>query len=162
MPSGRRLARGLTTGLACFALLAALAARFTVEPILVTSSSMRPTLAAGDRVLVEKVTYRFRAPHRGEVVVITDPHGGTPLVKRVVAVGGDRVELNSGVLLVNDRVVPDRGAQPDAEVAEFFGPLDVPAEHLFVLGDNRAESDDSREFGSVDERRVIGRVWLGA
>jgi signal peptidase I len=106
------------------------------------------------------MSYRFRAPRRGELVVIDDPHGRGALVKRVVALGGDEVELDNGVLIVNGKSVPSRGALPNGDVAEFFGPVHVPAGKVFVLGDNRGESDDSREFGFVAHDHVIGRVWF--
>jgi signal peptidase I len=141
-------------------IVAVIVSRFGAERVMVASASMRPTLSPGDHVVLDKMSFRFRAPRRGEVVVIDDPHGRGSLVKRVVALGGDEVELDNGVLIVNGKAVPRRGELPNLDVAEFFGPAHVPEGSVFVLGDNRGESDDSREFGPVTHDHLIGRVWF--
>jgi signal peptidase I len=119
---------------------------------------MAPTLHDGDQVLLDKVTYRLRPPRVGEVVVV-EPPGDEPLaVKRVVALGGSDVGLEDGVLVVDG--VARR--EPELDLAGvdgvYFGPVTVPEGTVFVLGDNRGESVDSRSYGPVPLRDVVGRV----
>jgi signal peptidase I len=119
---------------------------------------MAPTLHDGDQVLLDKVTYRLRPPRVGEVVVL-EPPGDEPLaVKRVVALGGSDVGLEDGVLVVDG--VARR--EPELDLAGvdgvYFGPVKVPEGTVFVLGDNRGESVDSRSYGPVPLRDVVGRV----
>ena len=132
---------------------------FVVEPFAIPSESMAPTLRPGDRVLVDKLA----SVHRGDLVVFHAPRSRTIELKRVVAVGGDTVAIEDGVLLVDGR----RRAEPYADAraidSVYFGPVRVPRGSLFVLGDNRANSADSRAFGALPARDVIGRararVW---
>ncbi len=128
------------------------------EPIRVGSSSMTPTLRDGDQVLLDKVTYRFRKPRVGELVVVQPP-GGEPLaVKRVVAVAGSDVALEDGALIVDG--VEQREPALDLAGVDgvYFGPAAVPDDTVFVLGDNRGESVDSRSYGPVPLADIVGRV----
>jgi signal peptidase I len=137
--------------LACRALVA--------EPFSIPSASMAPTLQAGDRVIADKLAYRFGAPRPGDLAVLEAPDGEV-LAKRIVAVGGQRVEIRDGVLFV-DRI-PRREPYVDHEMVDgfFFGPARVPSGSVFVLGDNRGNSEDSRDFGAVPREHLIGRVAL--
>jgi signal peptidase I len=159
---GRRVANRVGFTLSASLLLLSTVGRLAVEPVTVSSASMQPTLMPGGRLVVEKVSLHFSQLRRGELVVVEDPHGGAPLVKRVIAVGGERVQIDSGVLRVDGDIITDQFGKPDAEVAEFYGPLDVPKGSIFVVGDNRRESDDSREFGPITASHIIGRVLFGA
>ncbi len=150
----RREARSLAKVLGAVLLFRA----FVAQAYYIPSESMTPTLAVGDRIFVDRVSYRLRAPARGEVVVFDHPRQhGTDLVKRVVAVGGDRVEGKDGTVWVNGRA---SGASSD------FPALEVPADNLFVMGDNRDNSSDSRVWGLVPLGLVEGRArlvwWSGA
>jgi signal peptidase I len=134
---------------------------FVAEPFRIPSESMAPTLEPGDQALVTKVG---GAPHRGDLVAFHAPRTGEVMLKRVVAVGGDTVGLEDGVLVVNGRRPAEPYvADPDAIDSVYFGPVKVAQGSLFVLGDNRGNSDDSRDYGTVPERSVIGRatarVW---
>ena len=132
----------------------------------VPSGSMEPTVHVGDHVLVNKAAYGFRVPTtttyvmriaepaRGDVVVlegVDDPP--IVLLKRVVAVGGDVVEVKDGFVFIDGTLRDDRAhGGPD------FGPERVPAGQVLVLGDNRGNSRDGRTFGFVPIDRVLGRV----
>ena len=133
----------------------------------VPSGSMTPTVHVDDHVLVAKAAYgvrvpmttryvvRFSAPARGDVVVLESPDPSDPIVllKRVVAIGGDQVEVKDGMVLIDGVLVDTRGGGgPD------FGPARVPDDSLLVLGDNRGNSRDGRTFGFVSRDRVLGRA----
>jgi signal peptidase I len=157
----RRLPLGLV--LAVVAVLV-LAKTFVAEPMRIPSDSMKPTLLPGDQVLVDKLAYRGGGmPHRGDLAVFHDPRTGEILLKRVVAVAGDRVGLEDGVLVVNGRRPVEPYADQKSIDSVYFGPVRVRPGSFFVLGDNRANSEDSRVFGSVPTDRLIGearvRLW---
>jgi signal peptidase I len=145
--------------LAALAVVAVLALRLLVlEPFGIPSDSMTPTLRSGDHVLVDHLAYRGSAPHRGDLAVFRAPRGGDILLKRVVAVGGDTLALEDGVLYVDGRRPREPYADPRAIDSVYFGPVRVPRGRFFALGDNRADSLDSRAFGAVPDSRLIGRV----
>jgi signal peptidase I len=129
---------------------------FVAEPLRVVSTSMEPTLREGDSVLVSKLS--GAEPRRRELIAFRAPGSDDILVKRVVGVGGDRVALWDGRLVVNGRRRDEPYADPKAIDSVFFGPVEVPAGAVFVLGDNRGDSVDSRDFGAVREDAILGRV----
>jgi signal peptidase I len=128
------------------------------EPFRIVSASMVPTLEEGDSVLVDKLAYGDDGPRRGELIVFEAPRTGDVTLKRVVGVGGDRVAIEDGLLVVNGRRPDEPYTDPDAIDSVYFGPVRVPAGSVFVLGDNRRDSADSRRFGAVPVDDVIGRV----
>jgi signal peptidase I len=169
--------------------LALLIKTFVLQAFYIPSGSMLPTLEVGERILVEKVSYRFGGPGRGDVVVFErslDPAAPSPheddgvfedvvnafkslfgwptggeqdYVKRVMAVGGDTIEGREGVVYVNDEPV-DEPYLPEGVVTSDFPPQRIPAGQIFVMGDNRGSSDDSRNFGPVPDDEVVGRAFL--
>ena len=156
----RRRPSGLAVGFALIAVLV-LVRIFVAEPFRIPTESMSPTLRPGDQALVQKLG--ATSPDRGELVAFHSPQNGEVLLKRVVAVGGDTVGLEDGVLVVNGRKVREAYADPDPIDSVYFGPVKVGAGTVFVLGDNRANSEDSRDFGAVRTDSIIGRavarVW---
>jgi signal peptidase I len=147
------------TGLLVLAFLALVLLRlFVLEPFRIPSDSMAPTLRPGDQVLVDKRAYRDADPRRGDLAVFRAPRTGEILLKRVVAVGGDTVGIEDGVLVVDGRRPREPYADPDAIDSVYFGPVRVRRGTVFVLGDNRANSEDSRDFGAIPTGRLIGRV----
>jgi signal peptidase I len=158
--SARRRNAPLVLGVVAVLALIALRA-FVAEPFKIPSESMAPVLEPGDQALVTKLG---GAPDRGDLVAFHAPRTGEVMLKRVVAVGGDSVGIEDGVLVVNGRQQREvYVADPDAIDSVYFGPVTVAKGSLFMLGDNRANSKDSREFGAVPADRVIGRatarVW---
>lgn len=131
-----------------------------LEPLRVTSLSMSPTLAEGDQVLVDKLTGWWRPPAVGDVVVFRDPVGDELVVKRVVALGGQTVGLEDGQFVVDGKVRHEPQVDVSRIDSTYFGPVTVPPDAVFVLGDNRSESIDSRTYGSVTRGDLIGRVVL--
>jgi signal peptidase I len=147
----------VAVGLALLASLAAVIA-WVAEPVRIGSDSMRPTLLPGDHVLVDKVSPHGRDWRRGDRVAFHRPETGELVVKRVAGLGGDEVAIEDGVLLVNGHPVAEPYADPGAIDGVYFGPVRVPSGRVFVLGDNRGNSQDSRTFGPVPERDLEGRV----
>lgn len=131
---------------------------FLVEAVRVRSDSMSPSYQAEDVVMVDKITYRFRDPRIDEVVVTEDPRTGQTIVKRVVAVGGDSIGIDDGRLVRNGQVVFDANIDNENMDGYFHGPVVVPEGEVFLLGDNRDTSLDSRSFGTVPVDDVQGRV----
>ena len=126
-----------------------------VDLVEVASASMQPTYCAGDRLLVLTVG---GTPARGDVVTFAAPDTGETILKRVVAVGGEELEVRDGILHVAGVPVPEDYVDPAAVDATFFGPVVVPRGQVFVLGDDRELSVDSRDFGPVPVTSVRGRV----
>ncbi len=157
-PAERAAARWIIgLGLLITALLVVRA--FLLEPLQVDSDSMAPTLRPGSLIIVEKLTYRYGAPHRGDIVTTKDPRNDLDVVKRVVAVERDWVGIEDGALVLNGHAVVE-GATIDNTGMEgfFFGPDLVPEGHVFLLGDNRYTSSDSRAFGPIKVHALAGRV----
>lgn len=181
LPALRRFAvRGVA-----LAVLLTLARATLADEYVVPTGSMWPTITPGDRILVDKLAYGLRVPFTdvylirrggprpGDVIVLADPRGGSiPLVKRVVAVAGQTVEARRGLLYVDGAAqrleelddgrliehlagATHASGHPDPDA---FGPVVIPSGHMFVMGDNRAASLDSRAMGAVPSSLVRGRV----
>ena len=136
---------------------------FLLQAFYIPSLSMAPTLKVNDRVLVNKLSYDLHDVHRGDLVVFeSPPNEGSQtkdLIKRVIGLPGETVESRDGQILINGQVLEEPYLGPDVTT----GPLEkvtVPAEHLWVMGDNRANSRDSRFFGAIPESLVIGRAFV--
>jgi signal peptidase I len=152
---GSRLLGLLVLGILAAALVRAL----VLEPVVVPTDSMAPTIEPGEHLVVRH-GLGVGDPVAGDVVLLEAPTGQL-MVKRVVAVGGQRVGIRDGRLVVDGTVQAEPYTDPDAIDSVYFGPVDVPAGQVFVLGDNRFGSEDSREYGSVPLSAVEGKV-LGA
>ena len=119
--------------------------------------SMEPNLLPHDRVLVNKFIYRFRPPAAGEIIVLHPPSDASRnYIKRVVAVGGQTVRIHDGQVYVNEQ--PLREPYLRTTTNGDYGPQVVPAQDVFVLGDNRGNSEDSRAFGFVPVRSIVGEA----
>ncbi|UKA54846.1 signal peptidase I [Arthrobacter sp. FW305-BF8] len=140
--------RTITTAVLLAAVL--LASRlWLVEPVTVSSESMEPALPKGSTVLMFKPGPALGAPKAGDLVVFTSPEDGSPAVKRAIALGGQTVAIEDSVLVVDGVPQAEPGIDHSRIDGTYFGPVTVPAGHVFVLGDNRAGSIDSRAYGSV-------------
>jgi signal peptidase I len=144
------------------ALLVAILVRATVvQAFWIPSRSMDPTLRVKDRLLVEKVSYSVRDVKRGEIIVFRRPEAlhqdFKDLIKRVIGLPGDLVEGRDGMVFVNGRALSEPYL-PEGETTTDFAPVRVPLDSYFVMGDNRDESNDSRYWGTVDRRLIVGRA----
>ena len=136
-------------------LVASVSGVLPVRVMRVGSDSMSPTIGSGDLVLVARGD---GAVERRDVVVVDHPDTGALLVKRAVAIGGDRLAIEDGVLVVNGEPVCEPGIDPARLDGVWFGPVTVARGEVFLLGDDRASSIDSRSFGTVPADEVTGRV----
>lgn len=164
--------------------VAVLIKTFLVQAFFIPSASMRDTLLEGDRVMVNKLAYRFGEPSRGDVIVFDSPleehHDGenflgaivrnvaealglsTPesaLIKRVVAIGGDTLEISDNRILINGVAIDEPYLTRTPRMRD-FGPIEIPSGHVFVMGDNRNQSEDSRAFGPIHDSTIIGRAFV--
>ena len=139
--------------------IALLVQAFIVKPFTIHQVSMRPTLEEGDRILLNRLAYRFGEPAVGDIVVFDSPiNAEEDLVKRIVGVSGDRISVSDGDLYVNGV------AQSETYLLErdFEGEMRevvVPAGEVFVMGDNRNNSGDSRQFGPISTDSIIGSAF---
>ena len=132
------------------------------RPYVIRGASMTPSLLPGDQVLVDASAYRTSAPSRGDLVVFSSPQAaGRHDVKRVVGLPGERVEMRGGTLAVDGREIaePYLGGLPSS-VGLGEAAWDLRGGEYFLLGDNRAHSTDSRDFGPVPAASTVGRAWL--
>lgn len=146
-------------------LVAAIAVRsLVIEPYVVPSPSMEPTLLVGDVFLGEKWDLGTRGARTGDVVTFSDPRGrGVTLVKRVVATAGQEVDVREGALWVDGERLDEPYANGRTLPLEGSGvtfPVRVPEGTLWLMGDNREDSSDSRAFGAVPESDVTSRAWI--
>lgn len=157
--TGRRNA-STTFGLAIAAILLIVVPvrAFVFEPMLVASTSMRPSLADGDLIFVDKISPRLAPVRAGSIVAAQPAATGSVVVKRVVATGGQTVEIYEGALLVDGRMTSEPYADSRQMGGIFFGPQLVPEGSVFLLGDNRIASVDSRDFGAVPVDDIRGTV----
>jgi len=159
--------------------LALLVQAFLIKPYRIPSESMASTLRPGDRVLVNRVVYHLREPHRGDVMVFRYPEDlDVVFIKRIVGVPGDTLQVREGRLWVNGRPAdepyvhrtagrrdPTAASGPVAgstmrEPWSLAQPYTVPADSYFVMGDNRTDSDDSRFWGTVPRADIIGEGFI--
>jgi len=142
------------------------------KPFIVDGPSMQPNFHTGERVIVNEILYDIRSPQRGEVIVFHVPSEGKDFIKRVIAVAGDTVTVEGDVVTVNGKQVNETYIQAAIDEAhnnnalynnknfpnEDFSDTTVPEGHVFVMGDNRSDSRDSRMIGYVPLGDIVGRA----
>jgi signal peptidase I len=148
------------------ALLAALGIKtWLLQAFVIPSGSMIPTLDIGDRILVNKVSYDVHAVHRGDIVVFSTPPNDTgdaaikDLVKRVIGLPGDRISSANGHVYIDGRLLQEPYL-PRGTTTVGIPPQTIPPGHYFVMGDNRSDSKDSRFFGPIPGKLIVGRAIL--
>jgi len=163
----KRLVREYAESLLIAAVLALIIRTFIVTPFKIPTSSMEPTLLPGDKIFVSRFIYRFRAPERGDVIVFRYPENPRrDFIKRLVAFGGETIEIADEKLVIDGEVVDNpeifqklqyynRGAYgaQDAQIT-------IPKDCYFVLGDNSASSRDSRYWGFVPRKFLLGKAFV--
>jgi signal peptidase I len=147
---------------------------YVLQQFYISGPSMESTLYQNNRVLVNKLSYRLHDVHRGDVVVfdrVTTSDGVVAhddLIKRVIAIGNDTIEIKKCIVYINDKAISEPYLDKDVLALEEpndrcrvanMPRLTVPDEQLFVMGDNRPESFDSRSFGAISEDLIVGRAF---
>ncbi len=161
--SGRvvRILWELVHDLALAALLCYFLISFVAQAFRVQGTSMLPLLHDGERIIVDKLTYRFEPIRRGDVVVFWYPRDPTvSFIKRIVGLPGETIEINRGVLLIDGQATREDYITPASRDPASQPPTRVPPGHYFVLGDHRVSSNDSRNWGEVPQRYIYGRALL--
>jgi signal peptidase I len=163
----KKIIREYTESLLIAAVLALIIRTFIVTPFKIPTGSMEPTLVPGDKIFVNRFIYRFQQPRRGDVIVFRYPENPRrDFIKRLIAFGGETVEISRGRIKINGEIVQDpkilekihyynRGAY-----AAENGQITVPDDCYFVLGDNSASSRDSRYWGFVPRKFLLGEAFL--
>lgn len=135
--------------------------RFTVQDFVVRQSSMEPNFHEGQRVLVNKLVFKFHPPQRGDVIILHPPTSNDPnaipFIKRVIGLPGETVDIRNGVVRINGVALNETYI---AEPPNYTYHTVVSAKNYFVLGDNRANSDDSHRGWTVPVENVVGKAWL--
>jgi signal peptidase I len=132
---------------------------FLAQATQVLGQSMEPSLHSSQRVVVEKVTYQFlHGPRRGDIVVIDLPGQTDMLIKRVMGLPGESIEVRGGEVYINGEKIEEEWTVRLG--GGNYGPTTIPPLHVFVMGDNRGASNDSRNFGPVLVDHVVGRAWF--
>lgn len=137
-----------------------------LQPHKINGQSMMPNFPDGEFLLTDKVTYRYKEPQRGDVVVFKPPtNKEEEFIKRIIGLPGDRVSLNNGKFLVNGLLLQEDYI--DGKVYTSGGSflregtsIVIPQESYFVAGDNRPHSSDSRQWGTINKKAITGRAWL--
>jgi signal peptidase I len=158
----RTLLRWLSEAVETFVpaiLIAFLINLFLAQATRVYGQSMEPNLHTDQRLVVEKLSYNFHEPERGDIVILQVPQAGSGLlIKRVIGLPGEKVEIKDGKVCINEHPIaePYLSQRPQRNMPATV----VPPDHVFVLGDNRNFSNDSRSFGPVPLDDIIGRAWF--
>jgi signal peptidase I len=147
--------------LASAAVYATLIVTFGFQVARVEGHSMAPTLSDQDRLIVNKLAYRIGEPHIGDIVMLYYPNDpNKSFVNRVIAEEGDQVRIVDGKVYRNDILLDDSFIAPDFRSHDDWGPQVIPEGYYFVMGDHRNNSSDSRHWGFVPKKYIIGKVQL--
>jgi signal peptidase I len=138
---------------------------FIVQPYIVRGASMEPSLHTREYLIVDKVSYNFNEPARGEIVVFTESQLDEHLIKRVIGLPGERIEVKENIVTVYNTGNPDgfivyETYLGDGAVTSGDTQVTLGERQYFVMGDNRANSYDSRYFGPIDAAAISGRAWV--
>jgi len=135
---------------------------FLYQPVKVEGTSMMPGLEDQERIFVNKFVYRWEPIERGDIVVFRYPRDTSKsYIKRVIGIAGDKVRIESGQVYVNGEALDEDYVPSDYADARSYAEITVPSGTYFVLGDHRTMSQDSRDFGPVNERLIYGKAVFG-
>jgi signal peptidase I len=126
--------------------------RFRIE-----GPSMQPNLHEGEYAIVDKISYQLHPPERGDIIVF-ERQGQPDLIKRVIGLPGETIEIRDGQVLINGLPLPE--PYLTSPMVGSMPPQTIEADHYFVMGDNRNNSSDSRSFGTVTAQVIVGRAWI--
>ena len=136
---------------------------FLFQPFIVKGQSMEPNFEDSNYLIVDELSYRFRDPQRGEVVVFRYPRNVSQrFIKRIIGLPGEKIEIKAGVVMVNGKILDESEYFPSG--VQTLGNIQISLDEneYFVLGDNRISSFDSRQWGTLPRKNIIGRVYFRA
>lgn len=137
---------------------------FLIQPFVVKGASMEPNFYESEYLIIDELTFRFRGPERGEIVVFRPPqHEDQYYIKRVIGLPGETVEVRNGLITIYNEEYPNGFTLVESYISEVTEGRDrrtLGTDEYYLLGDNRDESLDSRYFGAVNIDEFIGRVWV--
>jgi len=139
-------------------ILAFLLTHFVGERVVVYSQSMEPNLHEEQQIIVEKVSCYFQVPERGDIVIVNVIGEDIPLIKRVIGLPEEVLEIRNNQVFINDQSLVEPYLADSTQ--RDFGPIHIPANHVFVMGDNRNYSRDSRVVGPVPIERITAKAWI--
>ncbi len=152
----RELVETVVLSLVIFLLIRQVVQNYRIE-----SHSMEPNFYEGQFILVNKLAYKLGAPQRGDVIVFHNPNNtDEDYIKRVIGLPGDTVEILNQSVLINGEVLTEPYDMNMLRPDSYFGPYVVSPDHLFVMGDNRPNSKDSRSFGELSSDLIVGKAWV--
>jgi signal peptidase I len=135
--------------------------RQVVQNYRIESHSMEPNFSEGQFILVNKLAYLLGEPQRGDVLVFHNPNNpNEDYIKRIIGLPGDTLTITGSHVYVNGELLDEPYIAYEIRPGEQFGPVVIEPDHLFVMGDNRPNSSDSRRFGPLPQDLVVGRAWL--
>jgi signal peptidase I len=135
---------------------------FLYQPVKVEGTSMMPSLEDQERIFVNKFVYRLEPIERGDIVVFRYPRDPSKsYIKRVIGMAGDRIRIDGGQVYVNDQALDEDYVPPAYADSRSYPDMTVPPNSFFVLGDHRSMSNDSRDFGAVNENFIYGKAVFG-
>jgi signal peptidase I len=135
---------------------------FLYQPVKVEGTSMMPSLEDQERIFVNKFVYRLEPIERGDIVVFRYPRDPSKsYIKRVIGMAGDRIRIDGGQVYVNGQALDESYVPPEYTDSRSYPESVVPAQSYFVLGDHRSMSNDSRDFGSVNQSFIYGKAVFG-
>jgi len=138
---------------------------FILQPNQIKGASMEPTFYNGNYIFTSKITYKIRQPRRGDVVVFHSPKNhDIEFIKRVIGLSGDTILIENNEVYINGVLIPEKYISAKTTLvpgsfAQEGVPIQVPNGQLFVMGDNRPRSSDSREFGTISKDTIVGQVF---
>ena len=152
----RELIETIVLSLVIFLLIRQVVQNYRIE-----SHSMQPNFYEGEFILVNKLAYRLGAPERGDVLVFHNPNNPEEdYIKRIIGLPGDTIEIYDGTVWINGQPLVEEYPLNEIPRAQSYGPLVIEPDNLFVMGDNRPQSQDSRVFGQLSEDLVVGKAWV--
>ncbi len=139
---------------------------FIAQPHKVSGSSMVPTFQNGDYILTDKISYKFKEPKKGDIIVLKNPRNESQdFIKRIIATPGDQIKIESSIVYINENplnelYIPNDLITRSGNFLTEDETINMGKDQYFVMGDNRSHSSDSREWGTVSKKEIIGRVFF--
>jgi len=136
---------------------------FLFQPFFIKGASMEPNFDDGQYLIIDELSYRFREPQRGEVVVFKYPHDlSQRYIKRIIGLPGETIEIKERKVLISGEILDESSYLPEGITTPDLAKITLGEEEYFVLGDNRLASSDSRRWGALPKENIVGRAYLRA